>query len=150
MTEMVCSNNNNRIDEFSLLSKKIILIFFIVGMLAVLVCYFIGIPILNFIYQLDLQNYKTDLLVLVASAVSYALVAMISSFLTILKNNTNQSIIYLAVSILSTFLSVFTINRNGISGAAFAFSISGVILLVSYLILLYKAIKKERIRNAKN
>lgn len=136
--------HQKKINDFVNITKKLLACLALLGILALIICYFIGIPILNFIYQLNLDGFKVELLLVVTASIFYALAMVISNFLTILKENSKQSIIYITVSLISTAFSILFITHNGIRGAVEAFLISGIILLMLYIILFAMKIKEEK------
>ena len=140
INRMTILAKRHKYKDFQQQAKKILGILILGGIICVTVCWFIGIPILNIIYNLDLSNYRLSLVIIVLSAVFYAATMIISNFLTILKNNVWQSVIYIIVSIFATISSLWLITQNGINGAVVSFLISGLLLALLYLILFSKAI----------
>ena len=74
---------------------KIIAIIFILGIACEFVVAIIGIPLLNLVYGIDLSAYKIELLVIIFGSIFVALIAVISSGLTIIKKNYIQVYIYI-------------------------------------------------------
>lgn len=130
------------IDKFKKTSASIILVMVGIGALAVGVCSIIGIPILNFIYSLELSKYKNFLLLAVAAAVFYAISSIISSILTIIGENKKQTLIYGITSIIATILTAIYVINIGMEGAIFGYLIGGIILIIGYLIIFGQEIGK--------
>ena len=140
---------NKDFKKYTLLSKRILFLVSILGSIGAIICYFIGIPILEFIYRLDLSAYRLPLTIIILASTCFALSAVASSYLTILKENRRQTYIYIIVSIITTLISILFINLFGIFGAIYSFAISGVLLIISYIFLLQFKLHKMEIHNGK-
>ena len=114
----------------------------IIGLLMMIILFFAGIPILNFIYAINLMEYKMAFLILFVGAILSAISIIISNVLTILRDNNRQLIIYAFVSIVTTIASIILIKSNGILGASIAYCLSQVICLVLFIVLYIFDIKK--------
>ena len=128
-------------------SKRILASLLGLGILALIVCFFIGIPLLQIIFQLDLSTYQIALELIVLASIFYAATMIISSLLTILNENRRQTYIYLAAAIVATVTSLLLIPPFGINGAVYSFLISSFILIVLYVALLQ--IKIRKVKNAR-
>lgn len=120
--------------EFKKTTISIVSIMAGIGALAVGVCYVIGIPVLNFIYNLELGEYKSLLILAVIAAVFYAISGIISNFLTILDENKKQTVIYAITSVIATVLTFLFTMSSGMSGAVWAYLAGGVVLMFGYVI----------------
>lgn len=129
-------------NSFSKVTQKIFTIIISSGIAIFVIAFLIGIPILNFVFQIDLNSYKTLFLIAMLAAIFYAICLIMSSILTILEKNKQQSIFYIITAIISTIISIFAIVNFGIAGAIFSFLISSIILLAFYITAYYLCIKK--------
>ena len=120
-----------KLKEYDKSIFKIIVIIFILGVIGEFVVAIIGIPLLNLVYGIDLSPYKTELLVIIFGSIFVALIAVISSGLTIIKKNYIQVYIYIANCVLTTIIAVILINKLSIMGAAIAYTISMIIQFYS-------------------
>ncbi|MBR3172505.1 polysaccharide biosynthesis C-terminal domain-containing protein [Candidatus Saccharibacteria bacterium] len=109
-----------------------------IGLIALVICYFIGIPLLELIFQIDLAIYLWPLQLIILASIFYAAAMIISSLLTILGENRRQTYIYLIASIVATVVAILLIPPLGIFGAVYSFLISSVVLIILYLILLQR------------
>ena len=114
------------------------------GFIVIIVCWFIGIPVLNFIYQMNLDEYQLGLILVMIASLFYSITMLISSFLTILKENKWQSLLYIIASVVATGTSIWLIPLYGVYGAIISFLVAGIILTALYFYLLY-----HRIHNLK-
>lgn len=128
-------------------TKKLLLSLVGIGTLALIICYFIGIPILQFIFQLDLSIYKIALQLIILASILYAASLIISSLLTILEENRRQIYVYLISSIIATISAILFIPHFGIFGAVYSFLISSFVLIALYILLFQ--LKIHKIKNGK-
>ena len=110
---------------------KIIAVICFLGILCIIGAYILGIPVLNLIYGIELSKYKTDLLIIILGSIFVALIAVISSGLTILNKNYIQMYIYIFSSILSTVLGIVLINQFKVLGASLTYLI---VMFVQFII----------------
>lgn len=128
-------------------TKKILVSMLGIGTVSLIICYFIGIPILELVFQLDLSTYRIPLQLIILASVFYAMALIISSLLTILKENRRQTYIYFVSSAIATITAILLIPSANISGAVYSFLISSFVLIILYTILLQ--LKLHEVKNAK-
>ena len=138
-------NVKGNLKDFMKLGNKILLVLFGFGILALGVCYLIGIPVLNFIYQIKLSKYKLDLLLIVIGAIFNSGGMICSGMLTILGKNKIQVYIYGVVSIVTTVLCYLLIKKDIIFGASLTYLISCMILFTAFLIIYIKNVCKRKV-----
>lgn len=112
--------NENKIEKFTKMILILIVLIMVVTMIIEFICMFIGIPILNFIYGLDLQNYKTDLLILVLSGGFYSITILMLSVSTTIRKQKSTTIVYIIVSLISLLLSNIMVSKLKMRGASIA------------------------------
>ena len=118
--------------------NKINGIYIIIGIAVFIIAFFLGVPVLNFIYDLHLENYKLSFMIIMAGSIAYGLVSMISNILTVIKRNKEQLYIYIISSVIALVSSILLIKNFALSGAAFAYSITMILhCLMCYLMLKY-------------
>ncbi len=78
--------------------------------------YFLGIPILSFVFGTDLAAYKTEMLLLLLTGGLLAMIGYFSTVLITMRESTVLIIGYLADSIISLFLYTLVIRSHGIMG----------------------------------
>ncbi len=128
-------------------AKKILSSMSITGIITLIICFFIGIPILELIFQLDLSIYQIPFELIILASIFYAITMIISSLLTILGENRRQTYIYLIAAIIATVTAILLIPASGIIGAIYSFLISSFILVALYISLLQY--KLHKVKNAK-
>ena len=147
LNKMSDFKKNNNFLDFNKLIAKISSYVILLGILGEIVCYLIGIPLLNFVYNIDLKQYKYLLLIIIIGAICYALVNIFSSALTILERNFIQMIIYIINSIFAFIISIILISNYKIKGAAIGYSIIMLLILITYILCYNKTMKDLRYGN---
>ena len=118
--------------------NKINSIYIIIGIMVFIVAFFLGVPVLNFIYDLNLENYKLSFMIIMIGSIAYGLVSMISNILTVIKRNKEQLYIYIISSLIALISSILLIKNYALSGAAWAYSITMLLhSLMCYMMLKY-------------
>ena len=123
-------------------TKKILSSMSIIGIVTLIICFFIGIPILELIFQLDLSIYQIPFELIILASIFYAMTMIISSLLTILGENRRQTYIYLIATIIATITAILLIPVSGIIGAIYSFLISSFVLIILYIVLLQYKLHK--------
>ena len=128
-----------KIKEFTRTIVILILLIVILTILVEVVCFFIGIPILNLIYGVNLNEYKIDLLILVLSGCFYAISILMLSVSTTIRKQKVTTYIYIISSIVALIVPKMLIKGMGMRGA----SISNVIITIALAVLLSLVYIKE-------
>ncbi len=131
--------NGGKIKEFTRTIAILILLIVILTILVEVVCFFIGIPILNLIYGVNLNEYKIDLLILVLSGCFYAISILMLSVSTTIRKQKVTTYIYIISSIVALIVPKMLIKGMGMRGA----SISNVIITIVLAVLLSLVYIKE-------
>lgn len=113
LTQYYRKKEYNQIKKFE---KKLSLFVFGFGAFAVMIAYFIGIPVLNWIYNVDLSQYKISLIFIIMSYTLYAAGAIQITILTMYRKIKSQFYIYIATSVCAFLLSNTWIRIWGESG----------------------------------
>jgi O-antigen/teichoic acid export membrane protein len=135
--------------EFQVLKKilhKLSIITLLFGILIIIGGYFCGIPILSFVYGINLTKYKTAFLIILIGAILYGLSTIYSNVLIVFNKNRIQSIILFIISILSTIITYFLIINFDLLGAAYAYLFTMLlvtIMLSCVLIFCFKEGNKQ-------
>ena len=107
--------------------KKFIKIILYISLLLVVstfaievVCFFIGIPILNFVYGVNLENYKIDLLILILSGMFYAISNVLFYAVSTIRKQKSSTIVFIITVIFSTLISNILVSKYEMTGAVMA------------------------------
>ena len=107
------------------------------GLIVVGVAWLLGIPVLNILYGVNINNYKLHLIIIVIGAVLYSISTLLSAALTTVRYTFIQFIVFLISSVFGFFISIVLINQYAILGASLAYLAIMVCQLVLYLIAYY-------------
>lgn len=132
----------NKISLFTSLVNKMMMILILIGILACICGLTIGIPVLNIMYGMNLEMYKVYLVLILIGATFYTLASVYSQVLVLLKTSKEQTIIYIIMSFISTIICLILISNFKLKGAVYSYVLFMAILLIMYLFLYFKTIKK--------
>lgn len=116
--------------------KKFSISMFAFGIFAIVIAYFIGIPFLNFIYNINLLKYKSCLIIVLIGALFYGISSILSSILMAMRKFNIQIAIYSITSILSIILNYFLIKimNMGVNGACISYTIITILIYFLFTI----------------
>lgn len=112
-----------------------ILALILIGGVGSFLAYFIGIPVLEFIYNINLNNYQISLLIIIIGATLYGIISILSNALITIRKTFVQMIAFLIASIVAYFASTWLTMEYGIHGSCYAYLISMLILLLLFVII---------------
>lgn len=119
-------------------------IFIVMGI--TLVClggaYFLGIPVLSLVYGTDLDGYRAELLVLIASGGLLALANQLINIVTIIRRQKLLIAGYSICAVLALALSSPVVSRYSLMGAAILELVLMLVLCVTFITLLFIEIKR--------
>lgn len=139
---MTLQLQNKSYKEFLRLNIKVIVFIVLVGIVAEIACYFIGIPILEFIYGISLRKYLNSLIIIIMGSVFFGISYICSTSLTTMRRTFIQVIFYIVISIIIVILSRVLIIDYGILGASISYSVSMFVLGVIFFMVLVLSLKK--------
>ena len=113
--------------------------------LAVAVALTIGIPVLSFIFDLDLSGYRIDLAILMIGGGAMAYSVFFNYVITIIREQKFLLISYAIVSAAALLLSGIFVTRWGITGAAWLYTVLMCVLAALLgSVLLWKVRRKSK------
>lgn len=130
ITENIKNDNYKQINKLLI---KIGVLLFLLGVIAVVFCYFIGIYILEMIYGISLISYNTCLSVILIGSIFSALVSVITTVLIAMRYTFVQMVVYGIVSIATLFISRILIKNYGVMGASVNYTLSMIVMFVLFL-----------------
>ena len=138
----LCKENKTK--ELVSLFNKLLLLIIGFGLLCIVGAYLLGIPILELIYNVNLSDYKTELIiVLIASTISVS-AGLISPFLIAMRKNLIQVIIGFITVILEFVLSIILVKQYEITGAVYAYLISMIAYFVMFYLSFYIIVNNKK------
>lgn len=145
-------HKNQSYSVFISSTKKLLSYLTGLGFFSLIICFLIGIPFLQIIFQLDLAQYQMSLELIILASIFYATTMILSSLLTILSENNKQTYIYFIAAIIATVTSILFIPSLSINGAVLSFLISSIVLTLLYIALLQFTLhnKKREVKAPNN
>ena len=125
--------------------KKIILVTLIVGLVAIICGYFVGIPILELLYNIKLKKYVLSLIIIIAGACLYTISSIFSNALIVVRKTRIQFYIYIIVTVLSYIISDLIIRMYGFNGAVYSYLFMMMLLLVLYILSFINIVRQKKI-----
>lgn len=110
--------NTDQKKKFAGILGKMILAILLLTIVAEVVGYFIGIPILSWIYGVNLKPYKIELLILIVSGGLSAITVALLYALSTMRCQGKSSIAYIVAAVSGVILPYYMVSRWGILGAS--------------------------------
>lgn len=135
--------NKININDFKKQTRKIFKYTIFISIVCILLAYLFGIPVLNLIYKLDLNNYKYYLLLVMIGSSFYALNNLLNLIYTIKRKTKYQFIIYAVSTVLSLIIAFFLVSKHSLLGGIISY------LLTMFIIFMFYMIKFKKVINIK-
>ena len=141
--------NSGNINAFLKYTERIVLITFFIGILAIIVGWFIGLPILALFYGLpEIMNYKAALIIILIGGTFNALTGWFNTVFTIIRKQ--QIILY--INLFAFVISLLIINplakQFRMNGAAFGYALIMFILsfiqTLTFIYFIFSQQKKQK------
>ncbi len=113
---------------------------------AILLAAWIGIPVMNFLYGLDFEDYRLLFYVMIAAGGLTAVIDFFYQVITILRRQKVVSELYLITFVFSVVVLLVMINVSGLDGAVLGYLVSMAILFI-LLLREYISVRIEFARN---
>ena len=133
---------NNKIKELKHNIRKIIGIVILFGILAIVIAYLIGIPVLEFIYNTQLSEYRLDLVIILFAYILYAISYINLVVLTTARKTFIQFLVYTFTAAVTLIVSNVFVNQIGIRGASLTCVVALGLLFILYFYNTEKFYKK--------
>ena len=124
--------------------KKQMLLIAGLTVLALIVAYTIAIPILSFIFGVDLSDYRMELCVVMIGGGALAYSTYFSTIITVIRLQASLIVCYGAVAVAAKLTSGFFVVHYGIMGAAALYAVIMCLLAVMLFIITVWGIKREK------
>lgn len=128
--------------NFIQLIVKICLIIFGFGGICMLAAWALGIPVLEVLYAVELDGYLAALLVILLGGILLAVLTVLSTALTIMRQTGGQLVCYLIACAAAYLFSTPLVSDLGVFGGCLAYSIAVILVLALYIGLFTFEIKK--------
>ena len=107
-------------------------------------CALLGVPVLSFIYGIDLSPYKMEMILLVISGFFYASATVMLYALSTIRKQKLTTIAYIITSVIALIASNICVNKWQMKGAIVSNMITTVTLFVLLVIFFLYEIKKSK------
>ena len=135
---------------FNSLVFKVVAGIAIFGVVVVGVAWLLGIPVLNILYGVNINDYKLHLIIIVIGAVLYSISTLLSAALTTVRYTFIQCMVFLISSGFGFLISIILIDHYAILGASLAYLAIMVCQLALYLIAYYWVMKRITFNREEN
>ncbi len=127
ISEYIKKNNYIKLNK---LVSNICLAVVIFGIIAIILGYLLGIPVLSFIYNVDLGSYRLLLVIILVGAVFMALASIMTNLLVSIRVLKTQTILFTILALLSLIFSNMTVKNYGINGACYFYTLIMMMLFI--------------------
>lgn len=124
---------NNDYTAYRNLVIKILLWVLLIGIVVLVITWLIGIPVLDFIYGIELADYLIPLLVIVFGSIFNGLLGVLTNALISIRKNIIQVVINIIGNIVMFILSYSLVYAWGVLGASCAYCITHILLFLMYI-----------------
>ncbi len=128
--------------EINKILFKIILLSIILCIILILGTILIGIPVLEFIYKINLKNQLLNLIFVIIGSLFYLISIFLSTILIIMRKTGFQLFIYIFSSIIGLIISYFMISSYKLNGGVICYLILMFIQMIMYIVYYIYQIKK--------
>lgn len=142
MTSLI---KNKYYDKLKKFMKQISLAIFGIGLCALFLTYFAGIPVLEFIYNVDLFTEKGNLIVIICGSILYSVAIFMSAVLVSMRKTKEQVIILILTGLIVIAPSYFMIVNYKITGASWSYLLMMFVQSVLYLIVLKHSLRGDKV-----
>jgi len=97
--------------------------------------YLVGLPVLGWVYKMDLKPYLAEFMVLMVASATTAISAFLYTVLTIMRHQTALAISYVVVSLCALLGGAPLVHQYGLMGAAVLYLGLTLTLSVCFLVI---------------
>lgn len=134
--------SNGEKKEFNKIVFKALLLIVGFGVVCIIGAYILGIPVLNILYSVHIDDYKLHLLIIIFGAILYSMCTLLSAALTTVRYTFVQFIVFSISSVIAFVISRILIGQFSIYGAAIAYLITMACQFILYVIIYFVIMKK--------
>lgn len=111
--------------------------------------FLLGIPVLSFVYGIDLADYKSELMLLLLGGGFGAAVWLLNNVMTTIRKQKGLLMGYAVASVFTSVASTFLVQRLAVTGAAISYLCTVFLLFMILTIMLLYYINKVRLGEPK-
>lgn len=144
ITQLAIQWNNNNRSGFLRIIKSISLYLLLISVVIVAVGYFLGCPVLSFVYNVELNGFKNVLLIIIVGGLFNTFLYLFDNAITVIRCHSYLIIAYLVTWIYTVFTVDAFVKNHGILGGALCFASSMLLLLICTAIIFFICISKRK------
>lgn len=135
---------NKKYDDLRNIIIKTMGIIIVLGTAVFVIAYFLEVPVLQIVYGIELKQYFTSMLIIIAGSILYSIGIVISTILISMRKTFIQTIIYGVTAVISTILSYNLVKKLEIEGASITYFITMLIVAILFITYLIYNMKKYK------
>ena len=133
---------NSKTEFIKIITQQICLILCITIVVIIGASLF-GIPVLSLLYNTDLSNYKTELLILLFGGGLLAYTGFVYTILTIIRAHKRTTVIYGMIALATAFTSSLLVKKYMILGASLSYVFSMMLTTICFTIVMIREIRRS-------
>lgn len=141
LTKFAQCIKNKEYHNLKMITIKIISLIIVLGMMVFGVAYFLGIPVLELVYGIELTPYFISFMIIILGSILYSIQIISSAILISMRRTFGQVMIYFIISIISTGVSYYLVDKLNILGASISYCMTMTLVAVSFILYLIYGIK---------
>ena len=150
ITQMAVVWNKNERKEFLKIIKNISLGLLGMSVIVLIGGWFLGCPVLSFVYSTPLSDYRIVLIIAIIGGLFNTFMYLMDNAITVIRCHSFLIIAY-AVAWIYTILTVkFFVNNYGLLGASICFASSMLLLFICTVIIFFICMHTKRSQNGQN
>ncbi len=135
LTQISKCLKENQYDDLKKLVLKMVFLIVCLGIVVLIGVYLLGIPVLQFIYGIELSDYSISLMIIMLGAILYSIEILMSAVLIAMRKTEIQTLIFLLVSLISTIIAYILVKEYEVFGASISYFLT--MLLISIVLIIY-------------
>lgn len=141
LTKFAKCIKNKEYHHLKMITIKIISLIIVLGIIVLGVAYFLGIPVLELVYGIELTPYFISFMIIILGSILYSIQIISSAILISMRRTFGQVMIYFIISIISTGISYYLVDKLNILGASISYCMTMTLVAVSFILYLIYGIK---------
>lgn len=143
MTSLADFWEKKQLNTFFAIVRKVSFILIIIGFILLLGAYWLGIPLLELVFGVDLASHQIELVLLLLAGIFNVLATMIDNIMTIFRKQNHLLFVYICTFLVSKLITFKLVKSDGLRGAAVSvlvvMLVYFVLSLMSYIWVLYSS-----------
>ncbi len=145
LMKMTTSFYNQAYVKFRKIVVNMVLVIVAFGIFTMTVSYLIGIPILELVYSIDLNNLELELALIIMGATMRGVTLIMTSALVVMRRNIDQMIIGIITTILAVIISYPMVSVYGMQGAVWSYLMVMILEMMFFVIVFIRSYHKAKI-----